>query len=229
MSRYYANYGQYLGAQRCCDLRGQGPQGPPGPTGESAIGQRGETGPTGPSVTGPTGRSCKGDTGPGGQTGFTGPPGPTGETGFTGETGPTGETGFTGETGPTGTFASGFIIDASLNTITDASYGVTGNVVSYTPSPAGIWIICGTIYVGPDFPGDQLSGNISISKNSTIFWENRVQDNFGESVTISCAVNTNGTDQIDIDMFYTLVAGGSGVSYGFLPAPLTIVQFIRVG
>jgi hypothetical protein len=69
MSRYYANYGQYLGAQRCCDLRGQGPVGPTGPTGASAIGQRGYTGPTGPSVTGPTGRSCKGDTGPMGPTG----------------------------------------------------------------------------------------------------------------------------------------------------------------
>jgi hypothetical protein len=64
MSRYYANYGQYLGAQRCCDLRGQGPQGPAGPTGPSAIGERGFTGPTGPSVTGPTGRSCRGPTGP---------------------------------------------------------------------------------------------------------------------------------------------------------------------
>jgi hypothetical protein len=79
MSRYYANYGQYLGAQRCCDLRGQGPQGIPGPTGPSAIGERGYTGPTGPSVTGPTGRNCKGDTGPtgpgGGARGDTGPPG----------------------------------------------------------------------------------------------------------------------------------------------------------
>ena len=53
MSRYYANYGQYLGAQRCCDLRGQGPQGPIGPTGPSIIGQRGFTGPAG--ITGPTG------------------------------------------------------------------------------------------------------------------------------------------------------------------------------
>jgi hypothetical protein len=70
MSRYYANYGQYLGAQRCCDLRGQGPQGDQGPTGASAIGQRGFTGPTGPSVTGPTGRSCRGPTGD------TGPVGP---------------------------------------------------------------------------------------------------------------------------------------------------------
>lgn len=53
MSRYYTNYTQYLGAQRCCDLRGQGPQGPEGPTGPAAVGIRGHTGSTG--STGPTG------------------------------------------------------------------------------------------------------------------------------------------------------------------------------
>ncbi len=47
MSTYYANYSQYLGAQRCCDLRGQGPQGIQGPTGPAAVGQKGHTGPTG--------------------------------------------------------------------------------------------------------------------------------------------------------------------------------------
>jgi hypothetical protein len=67
MSIYYGNYPQYLGALKCCDLRGQGPPGPPGPTGPSAIGQMGPTGPSGATIigpTGPTGRSCKGDTGP---------------------------------------------------------------------------------------------------------------------------------------------------------------------
>jgi len=63
MSRYYSNYPQYLGAQRCCDLRGQGPQGIQGPTGPSAVGQMGPTGATGPSVTGPTGKGCMGPTG----------------------------------------------------------------------------------------------------------------------------------------------------------------------
>jgi hypothetical protein len=77
MSNYYSSYNQYLGAQRCCSIRTQGPVGPQGPAGESTIGPRGYTGPTGESYTGPTGRSCKGPTGPsGGPTGYTGPTGP---------------------------------------------------------------------------------------------------------------------------------------------------------
>jgi len=44
MSSYYGNYNQYLGAQRCCNLKTQGPQGPQGPTGASAVGPQGPTG-----------------------------------------------------------------------------------------------------------------------------------------------------------------------------------------
>ena len=68
MSRNYIEYNQYLGARRCCDLRGQGPVGPEGPTGPAAIGIPGNTGPTGSGFTGPTGRSCKGPTGDPGPT-----------------------------------------------------------------------------------------------------------------------------------------------------------------
>jgi len=75
MSRFI-NYQQYLGAQRCCDLRGVGPEGPIGPPGEPGPqGAKGFTGSKGD--TGPTGRGCKGDTGPSG-----GPIGPTGPTGY---------------------------------------------------------------------------------------------------------------------------------------------------
>jgi hypothetical protein len=63
MSRYYANYPQYLGAQKCCDLRTQGPVGPQGPPGPAGVGERGWTGPPGHSFTGPTGRGCRGPTG----------------------------------------------------------------------------------------------------------------------------------------------------------------------
>jgi hypothetical protein len=76
MSKYYRNYTEYLGSQRCCDLRGAGPVGPMGPMGPASIGPPG-TGYTG--VTGPTGRNCRGPTGPPGATsGLTGPTGPPG-------------------------------------------------------------------------------------------------------------------------------------------------------
>ena len=85
MSRYYANYPQYLGAQKCCDLRTQGPEGPQGPPGPAGIGQRGMTGAAG--STGPTGNV--------GPTGYSG----TSSQWFLGEyiiNKPTGTTGFTG-------------------------------------------------------------------------------------------------------------------------------------
>ena len=81
MSRF-VNYQQYLGAQRCCDLRGVGPQGPQGPQGEPGPqGPKGFSGEKG--ATGPTGKGCKGDTGPSG-----GPIGPTGPTGVAGPSAP---------------------------------------------------------------------------------------------------------------------------------------------
>jgi len=70
MSKFTNSYSNYLGARRCCDLRGAGPQGP--------IGHQGAPGPRGPEgftgytgSTGPTGRSCLGSTGPRGPTGKT--------------------------------------------------------------------------------------------------------------------------------------------------------------
>lgn len=49
MSKYYANYPQYLGSQRCCNIRVPGQEGPQGPTGANGgVGQRGWTGPQGP-------------------------------------------------------------------------------------------------------------------------------------------------------------------------------------
>ena len=117
MSNFTNSYSNYLGARRCCDLRGPGPLGPigtqgvPGPRGiQGFVGYTGPTGPTGRSCLGsvgpqgpqgPTGPT--GNTGPTGATGYTGPTGPTGSTGPTGPTGPTGSTGPTGPTGPIGT------------------------------------------------------------------------------------------------------------------------------
>jgi hypothetical protein len=63
MSRNYIDYNQYLGSQRCCNLKLPGSEGPTGPTGPAAIGNPGHTGPTGSGITGPTGRGCRGTTG----------------------------------------------------------------------------------------------------------------------------------------------------------------------
>lgn len=55
MSINYANYSQYLGSQKCCNIRTQGPQGIVGPAGPAGIGPRGWTGMTGEGFTGPSG------------------------------------------------------------------------------------------------------------------------------------------------------------------------------
>lgn len=131
MSRYYVNYSQYLGAQKCCDLRTQGPVGPQGPQGPpGGVGDRGWTGPAGQSFTGPTGRGCRGPTGEPGPFGV-GPTGPTGPQGIQGEQGPaggqgipgnqgdTGATGYTGATGPAGNFTANALTEfVSLNDYT---------------------------------------------------------------------------------------------------------------
>ena len=52
MSSYSRNYSEYLGARRCCELKGTGPPGPQGIQGQRGdIGPVGYTGPTGPSGT----------------------------------------------------------------------------------------------------------------------------------------------------------------------------------
>jgi hypothetical protein len=47
MSNYYSSYDQYLGSQRCCNIKSQGPVGPKGPEGPVSIGPIGKTGCTG--------------------------------------------------------------------------------------------------------------------------------------------------------------------------------------
>jgi hypothetical protein len=44
MSSYSRSYSEYLGKNRCCDLRGVGPIGPEGPTGPAGVGPVGPAG-----------------------------------------------------------------------------------------------------------------------------------------------------------------------------------------
>jgi hypothetical protein len=82
MSKNYGSYTQYLGSQRCCDLKVQGPQGPQGRPGPAAIGSMGYQGATGTTGSqGATGRGCRGATGAAGATGAQGEPGTAGGNG----------------------------------------------------------------------------------------------------------------------------------------------------
>jgi hypothetical protein len=124
MSKYYRDYNQYLGSQRCCDLRGEGPVGPQGPAGPAGVGPVGGTGKQGD--TGPTGRSCRGPTGPAGPAG-----------GAQGDTGPQGDTGtsFWDPSGATGIYYSSDVyIDGYLllgSSSLDPSAGGTPSPLQY--------------------------------------------------------------------------------------------------
>jgi hypothetical protein len=119
MSNNYGNYSQYLGAQRCCNLKVQGPIGPQGPAGPVSIGPPGYTGPPGQSYTGPTGRGCRGPTGPSG--------------------GPIGDTGATGPAGSVGTLGpgTGSVLVENLGVayysdtlhVTDTQVDISGNFI----------------------------------------------------------------------------------------------------
>ena len=119
MSRNYANYSQYLGAQRCCSLQGQGPIGPQGPAGPASIGPKGETGYQGP--TGATGRSCRGPTGP---------PGPGGITGLQGATGPPGEVVIAGPgTGSILLRNGSNVYYSDIATLNEQAINISGNII----------------------------------------------------------------------------------------------------
>lgn len=149
MSRYYVNYPQYLGAQKCCDLRTQGPVGPQGPQGPpGGVGDRGWTGPPGQSFTGPTGKGCRGPTGepgPAGPYGYTGPTGPVGAVGPQGPVGSqgvagTGFTGYTGYTGPSQWSSISYTIEKPTGSTGFSGIGYTGNVGIF-----GDLVVTGTI------------------------------------------------------------------------------------
>ena len=184
MSSYYGNYSQYLGSQKCCNLKTQGSQGPPGPTGPASIGPRGYTGATG--VQGPTGYTGSpgtlGFTGVTGSTGAAGPAGPaggpTGSIGPTGRTGPTGYTGYTGVQGPTGAggalgYWGSFWSDASQNLI-----GATGTAMTLNNT-------------------DPDSNGVSVVSNSRITVANPGVYNIQFSAQVD-RITTTGTDSVNI-------------------------------
>jgi hypothetical protein len=129
-----SSYSQYLGARKCCDLKGLGPQGPQGAVGpQGPVGNTGFQGATGVTGSqGATGYGCRGFQGPpganGGGSGVTGATGAQGEMGATGATGARGATGATGPQGATGSGAQGATgaTGGRGNTGATGPQGVTG-------------------------------------------------------------------------------------------------------
>jgi hypothetical protein len=138
-------YSNYLGAKRCCDLRGLGPQGPTGSTGaQGPIGPYGQTGPTGPG-------------GAASNTGATGPTGPSQwiSSAYTGPTGP-GYTGI-GYTGDVLVFGNLYV-----------EGGIDPTYLAFTPQSSnplpsgleGIWIETGGSFRVQKTRLDDFSGSI---------------------------------------------------------------------
>ena len=217
MSSYYGTYSQYLGSQKCCNLKTQGPPGPPGPTGPSSIGPIGKTGATG--LTGSTGPL---GTGPTGSTGYTGPTGLQGATGSTGVTGPagagtgtTGYTGYTGCTGPAGvgtgatgytgyTGYTGFTGPAGVSTGATGYTGYTG----YTgPAGVGTGATGYTGYTGPT--GIQnLAQTLAIGNNAGATGIDMNQQTISNVPNITSTTNLTITPGISLGVIISQTGPG---------------------
>lgn len=149
MSRNYANYSQYLGSQRCCNLNTLGPVGPQGPAGPAGIGPQGNTGSKGD--TGPTGRGCRGPTGPAG-----GPTGPTGISQWTTRNFGVGLTGYTG---------IGYTGDVMVFGKLYVEGGIDPTYLALTPQPSGPTGFTNPLWV--DNIGNLRSENILLANGTT--------------------------------------------------------------
>ena len=231
MSRYYANYPQYLGAQKCCDLRTRGPEGPEGPPGPAGVGQRGETGPAGQSFTGPTGRGCRGATGepgpagPAGPEGPTGPAGPEGPQGSVGPQGPQGiaGTGFTGPTGPAQWSLNSYTITKPTGSTGFSGIGYTGNVGIF-----GDLIVTGTIDPVSIYVTNRVNSNmITLDSITNKINLSNVSNNYDSTIKLdqtgNLAVNSNKNISVDPSNSF-VVYGKLDVSGNFSRGPpVTIV------
>lgn len=226
MSRFYGNYSQYLGAQRCCDIKVQGPQGLPGPQGPASIGPMGHTGPSGSSVTGPTGKGCRGPTGPsGGPTGEIGPTGPTGPPsqwilgdyfiekstgpvgfngiGYTGNVGIFGDLNVTGVIDPTAIILSGtgpnsMILNSENNTF--QIFGNTGGIIYSNLNTSFQYIsLLPRVLEALEIPDP--SSNTNLVVNDTILF----LDSIGNTGTIGL---NNTTGNLLIDPSNSLIVNG---------------------
>lgn len=163
----------------------QGPQGPQGLTGATgaagATGAQGDAGPQG--AAGPAGpQGLQGLTGATGPQGAAGPQGPQGLQGLTGSSGATGAAGATGAQGPAGPAGAA---------------GATGPQGPQGPAGSG-----GTLDQAYDFGGAGLGRTITADAGA-------VQITSPTASGTALVVNTNGTDEIGIDV--NLNNGGAAI------------------
>ena len=204
MSSYYGTYNQYLGAQRCCNLKTQGPVGPVGPAGPAAVGPAG--------------------------TGYTGS---TGYTGVTGMTGPTGSTGPTGNAywDPSGVTGISYINDVYIGgkLYVDGLIDPTGLALTpqltnplYPLGLTGIWIDASNgnalrsdkIYMKVENTNSYISLNPNNNNVSQIILSDVSGNLVIQQAGISKTTNTGTLDQdIKISSSNTGVFGQNQTSY----------------
>lgn len=217
MSNYYANYNQYLGAQKCCNIKTQGPVGPVGPVGPASIGPIGNTGSQGPTgITGPTGSTTivGGPTGP---TGAINNPGVIIQYNFK-------NSGFSNSTNHTPSITSPY---PGLNTLLCHDAGNEGYTLSITPnySTSNIKISFNIKYQASDSYLTSLSLGVVYSTDNGNSYNLVGQDIYCGTVNASGPLtNTynfnfihspNTTNEIIYTMFYQL-QGISSNSLGII-------------
>jgi len=239
MSNSYSNY---LGAKRCSNLNGIGPQGIPGSMGQrGGIGSQGHTGQTGSiGPTGMIGQGCRGPNGPPGsgnsRTGPQGVQGPQGYIGDTGDTGPTGVTGPTGNfilgtgpqgdtgpTGPTGSIGPTGSVTGSTGISTTFSNGtnivelsVFGADTIYNISPNSYYNITIDQY---GRTAVSFNSNVSINNVNAIINNVCVSGNF---------INTKGENYTYFD-FMSNDNSGSSVSFSCVNGGIVSILMIGGG
>jgi hypothetical protein len=226
---------RYLGAQRCYQLNGLGPQGPPGQQGpRGAIGPQGLTGFTGfTGFTGPIGRSCRGSTGPpgppGSTTGLQGSNGIQGNIGDTGSTGSTGSTGqsYTGSTGSTG--STGYT----------GATGATGPLMGITGGTGIVATIINPLNIQVSLAAFPVPGSVDTSYNiNPNTYYNVGTDGYGRTIvnytnlTINVATGcTLGyfTDSYGVNYSYFDFAGPGSFTIGSIGSSNGLVSMLLVG
>jgi hypothetical protein len=121
--------------------------------------------------------------------------------------------------------AIGSILTPAINTVAVASAAVLQPIAS-TILPKGRWLVAGVLTIDATAGGQTLTGNVAIAKDAVVIWRSQnvtVADSL--SISLSCIVDSDGTNAITIPSTYT-TSGAS--TYSALASPLSAVQIVRI-